>query len=114
MLQANAGWKSGYAAECGDQLIEGSAEYFGQMYAFGEINTPGLGDILDALSDPVRFYNYEVGARAFEALIGWQGEQKAVQFWELADSRCADAFLRVFGVAPGSKCEEDWENLTGN
>ncbi len=110
-LQANAGWADQLGGDCGEQLSEGSAEYFGQMYAFGKIDRIGLGDLLDAFIEPYQFLNYEVGVEAFDALVKWKGERKAARFWESDLDRCADAFLVAFGVSPG-KYEEDWNELT--
>ncbi len=120
VLQANAGWAfdegnslSSASRECGRQLIEGSAEWFGQMYAWGELQGEGLLESLASLlaGDSERRYYYDEGARAFEALIGWKGLQRAAQFWESDEARCADAFLAEFDVAPG-KYESDWRELT--
>lgn len=110
-LQANAGWADQLGGGCGEQLSEGSAEYFGQIYAFGKIDRIGLGDLFDAVFEPARFLNYEVGVGAFDALASWKGEKKVARFWESDLDRCADAFLVAFGVSPG-KYEEDWRELT--
>ncbi len=120
VLQANAGWAFedvdsllDGSGECGRFLTEGSAEWFGQMYAWGELQGGGLLDTLESLlsGDTERWYYYEEGARAFEALIGWKGLQRATQFWESDEARCADAFLAEFDVVPG-KYESDWRELT--
>ena len=110
-LQANAGWADQPGADCGEQLTEGSAEYFGQMYAFGKIDRVGVLDALAGFFEPSRFLAYEVGVEAFDALVKWKGEGKATRFWESDLERCADAFLMAFGVSPG-KYEEDWRELT--
>ncbi len=120
VLQANAGWAFEdvgsvfhSSGECGRHLTEGSAEYFGQLYAWGELQGGGIFDTLSALfgGDAERWYYYEDGAKAFDALIEWQGHQRVTHFWESDEARCADAFLSAFDVAPG-KFETDWRELT--
>lgn len=120
VLQANAGWAfedvdsllEG-SGECGRFLTEGSAEWFGQMYAWGELQGGGLFDTLESLlsGDTERWYYYEEGARAFDALLHWSAARSAAHFWESDEARCADAFLAEFDVAPG-KYESDWRELT--
>ena len=120
VLQANAGWAFedsesifGIQGECGRFLTEGSAEYFGQLYAWGELQGGGILDTLSALfgGDAERWYYYEEGSRAFEELIQWKGHETATSFWESEEQRCSDAFLAAFDVAPG-KYESDWRTLT--
>ena len=120
VLQANAGWAFedvdsllDGSDECGRFLTEGSAEWFGQMYAWGKLQGGGLLDTLESLlsGDTERWYYYEEGARAFDALVQWKGLQRATRFWESDESRCADAFLAEFDLAPG-KYETDWRELT--
>ena len=120
VLQANAGWAFeepgsifGSQGECGRHLTEGSAEYFGQLYAWGELQGGGILDTLATLfaGDVERWYYYDDGARAFNALVEWQAHDRATRFWESDEVRCADAFLSAFDVAPG-KFETDWQELT--
>ena len=120
VLQANAGWAFeepgsifGSQGECGRHLTEGSAEYFGQLYAWGELQGGGILDTLASLfaGDVERWYYYDDGARAFNALVEWQAHDRATRFWESDEVRCADAFLSAFDVAPG-KFETDWQELT--
>ena len=120
VLQANAGWAFEDAdslftasGECGRHLTEGSAEYFGQLYAWGELQGGGILDALSALfgGDVERWYYYDDGAQAFDALVKWKGRERATRFWESEETRCSDAFLSAFDVAPG-KFETDWRDLT--
>ena len=121
VLQANAAWafedyelSFGNTGACGKHLVEGAAEYFAQLYAWGELKEGGLLD--DFLSlfrdfDYERRYYYDEGAKAFAALIRWKGQEKATRYWESNESRCSDAFLSAFDVTP-AKYEADWRELT--
>ena len=108
VLQANAGWA--LEGGCGRFFSEGSAEYFGQMYGFGKLADDSLLDLLTTLLtlDVERWYYYDVGARAFAALVRAHGRQ-AITFWESEEERCADEFLARFDITP-ARWEEDWEN----
>ena len=121
VLQANAGWVfedfelsfAGTGA-CGKHLVEGAAEYFAQLYTWGELRDGGILDDLLSLFrdiDYERQYYYEEGAKAFAALIRWKGQTEATRFWESDESRCSDAFLTAFDVTP-AKYEADWRELT--
>ena len=120
VLQANANWAFedyeltfGSQGQCGRQLVEGAAEYFGQFYAWGELQDAGIFDDFFALFGDIdweRQYYYDEGAKAFAALIRWKGSDKAVRFWESDESRCSDAFLSAFDVTP-AKYEADWREL---
>lgn len=121
VLQANANWAYedfeltfGSVGACGRHLVEGSAEYFSQIYTWGELREAGLLDNFFDLFleiDWERQYYYDDGAKAFAALIRWKGADKAVRFWESDESRCSDAFLSAFDVTP-AKYEADWKELT--
>ena len=108
-IQYNAPWSGVDAlAECPRFLIEGAASFFGQLYASGAVDEGGLGDVLDVLFDTDRWWHYEEGARAFEALVNRFGDA-AVRFWQRDERACADAFLQAFGMSP-TRWEEDWRD----
>ncbi len=108
-IQYNAPWSSVDAlAECPRFLTEGAASFFGQLYASGAVDEVGLGDVLDVFFDTDRWWHYEEGARAFEALVNRFGDA-AVRFWQRDERSCSDAFLRAFGISP-TRWEEDWRN----
>lgn len=115
VLQGNAAWDIehrdlayGIEGQCGRQMIEGSAEYFGQMYAWGRLRERDLLSGLVSTLDYERHYYYDLGARAFAALVRAHG-QRAITFWESDSERCADEFLARFDVTP-ARWEADWEN----
>lgn len=108
-IQYNAPWSDvGVQAECPRFLTEGAASFFGQLYASGAVDEVGLGDVLDVFFDTDRWWHYEEGARAFEALVNRFGDT-AVRFWQRDEPACSDAFLRAFGMSP-TRWEEDWRN----
>ena len=108
-IQFNAPWSGvNTLAECPRFLTEGAASFFGQLYASGAVDDGGLGDVLDVLFDTDRWWHYEEGARAFEALVNRFGDA-AVRFWQTDERACADAFLQAFGMSP-TRWEEDWRN----
>lgn len=108
-IQYNAPWSSVDAlAECPRFLTEGAASFFGQLYASSAVDEVGLGDVLDVFFDTDRWWHYEEGARAFEALVNRFGDA-AVRFWQRDERSCSDAFLRAFGISP-TRWEEDWRN----
>ena len=115
VLQGNAAWDIehrdlvyGIEGQCGRQMIEGSAEYFGQMYAWGKLQDQDQLSELVSTLDWQRHYYYDIGARAFAALVRLHGQQ-AITFWESDSERCADEFLARFDVTP-ARWEADWEN----
>ena len=116
VLQANAAWEYedyelsfGSEGQCGLHMIEGSAEYFGQNYAWGKLRERDLLSDFASLLDWQRYYYYEDGAQAFAALVRMHG-QAALTFWESEEERCADEFLTRFDVSP-AKWEEDWREI---
>ncbi len=116
VLQANATWEYedyelsfGSSGQCGLHMVEGSAEFFGQHYAWGELRSRDLLSDFVARLDYQRYYIYEDGAQAFAALVRLHG-QSAVTFWESDEERCADEFLTRFDVSP-SKWEESWREI---
>ena len=113
-IQFNAPWFNepwsglDVSPECPLFLTEGAASFFGQLYASGAVDRVGLGDVLDSILDSERWWHYEEGARAFEALINRFGDA-AAQFWETNERTCSDAFLRTFGMSP-TRWQDDWRN----
>lgn len=108
-IQYNAPWSGVDAlADCPRFLTEGAASFFGQLYASGAVDDGGLGDVLDVLFDTDRWWHYEEGARAFEALVN-RFSDAAVRFWQTDEQACADAFLQAFGMSP-TRWEEDWRD----
>ena len=109
----NAGWADQLGGECRDWLSEGSAEYFGRMYVFGEVDRVGIFDALEGILEPQQFLAYEVGAEAFDALVRWKGTKATTRFWEnRASINCSSTFLSAFNVTAGAY-ERDWRDLTG-
>ena len=116
VLQANAAWEYedyelsfGAEGQCGLHMIEGSAEYFGQNYAWGKLRERDLLSDFASLLDWQRYHYYEDGAQAFAALARMHG-QAALTFWESDEERCADEFLTIFDASP-AKWEEDWREI---
>ncbi len=117
VLQANAAWEYedyelsfGSSGQCGLHMVEGSAEYFGQNYAWGQLRELGLLSDLVSRLDWQRYHYYEDGARAFAALVRLHGKA-ALTFWESDEERCADEFLTRFDVSP-AKWEESWRKIS--
>ncbi len=117
VLQANAEWEYedyelsyGGPGRCGLHMVEGSAEFFGQHYAWGQLRSRDLLSDLVSRLDWQRYHIYEDGAQALAALVRLHG-RSAVTFWESDEARCADEFLTRFDVSP-SKWEESWREIS--
>lgn len=96
VLQANAAWEydeyklsDSAPGQCGLQMIEGAAEYFGQHYAWGQLRSRDLLSNLLSRLDWHRNHTYDDRAQAFAVPIRLHG-RSAVTFWQSDGERCAD------------------------